>query len=211
VVRQSLRNQYSPKLENGLRMLEAAIQIDPNYSDSMAYLNLINRLKAGMAETPVESANLMLQADAWVQKAIAAKRQPSHATGSAPSRLDVDAPPPGPANAQATVATPPPPPPPPPPPSSALANQPASSLAPVPRSAAEGVLPGSYWQIAPPSRMSAVDLVHRLNAKGFQSMMFVSKNDNQVRVMAGPYGDATSLDQAKVQLEAAGFVALRKW
>src|SRR6185295_7207804 len=49
-VRKSLRDQLLPRIENGVRMLQTALQIDPNSFNAMAYMNLLDRLKAGMAE-----------------------------------------------------------------------------------------------------------------------------------------------------------------
>ena len=42
-------------------------------------------------------------------------------------------------------------------------------------------------------------------------MMHDSPVDHQVRVVAGPYFDAQSLERAKGALEAAGFRTIRAW
>jgi beta-lactamase regulating signal transducer with metallopeptidase domain len=114
-VRRTLRDRFTPQVEEGARMLQTALQIDPEYSDAMAYMNLLERLKSEMAENASESADLMAKADGWVGRAIAAKRRQGQ-TQQPPAQLDVDGPPPGPPGAHAIVAAPPPPPPPPPPP-----------------------------------------------------------------------------------------------
>ena len=49
-----------------------------------------------------------------------------------------------------------------------------------------------------------------LKAKGFNTSL-LGGQDNQVRVMVGPYSDQQSLDQAKGSIEAAGFRAVRVW
>ena len=57
--RKSLRDQFLPRIEDGFRMLQVALQLDPNYDDAMAYMNLLDRLKAGIVESPAESADLI--------------------------------------------------------------------------------------------------------------------------------------------------------
>jgi beta-lactamase regulating signal transducer with metallopeptidase domain len=109
-VRKRLRDQYLPQLEEGFRMLQIALQLDPDYADAMAYMNLLDRLKSGMVDSSSESADLISKGDDWVGKALAAKRRhPDQPAG--PTQLDVDGPPPGPASAQKFMAPPPPPPP----------------------------------------------------------------------------------------------------
>ena len=57
--RATLRDQYGPTIDEGIRMLGSAIEIDSNYSDAMAYMSLLYRLKAFMAENIAGStANL---------------------------------------------------------------------------------------------------------------------------------------------------------
>jgi len=91
--RESLKAQYSALLEEGIENLNRALLIDPNYSDAMAYLNLLIRERADLRDTKTEYAADVAVADEWVHKALAAKKSQS-ASGLAP--------------------TPPPPPPPPP-------------------------------------------------------------------------------------------------
>jgi TonB family protein len=98
-LRASLRAQHLTQIEEGLQNLQTAIQLDPGYSDAMAYLNLLLRIEAGIVEDPAHSTELIAQANDWVQKALNAKRQQA-ARGTAPL-------------AQALVPPPPPPPPPP--------------------------------------------------------------------------------------------------
>ena len=97
--RQQLRGQYGPIVDEGIHMLETALQKDANYGDAMAYINLLYRMKANMTETPAESTKAVAQADDWVDKALAVKRN-----GTDSSHANTW-----------TVAPPPPPPPPPPP------------------------------------------------------------------------------------------------
>jgi tetratricopeptide (TPR) repeat protein len=116
-MRRSLRAQYLPQVERGLRMLERALLLDPQFEQAMAYMNLLYRLKAGLVEDLLESKDLIAKADAWVGQALAANKRQASQPLVAVDKLNVDGPPPGPAGRQSVLmAAPPPPPPPPPPP-----------------------------------------------------------------------------------------------
>src|SRR5258708_27676390 len=109
-LRQSVRTQHGAQIEDGFRMLQVALQLDPNYSDAMAYMNLLYRIEAGIADTEAQYTDCIAKADMRVGKALAAKRGPARSTNPPAGALDVDGPVPVP-----FVAPPPPPPPPPPP------------------------------------------------------------------------------------------------
>ncbi|HBY61554.1 MAG TPA: hypothetical protein DEH78_17165, partial [Solibacterales bacterium] len=123
-LRRSFRDQHAAGLEDGLRALAKALSLDANYSDALAYANLIHRMKAGMAETAEEATKEIALADGLVLQALAAKRREGATNPQPPQPLDVSAPPPGPARGA------PPPPPPPPPPGRGM--QTASELPPPP-------------------------------------------------------------------------------
>jgi TonB family protein len=114
-LRQNVRTQHMAQIEDGLRMLQTALQLDPNRDDAMAYMNLLYRIKAGIVDTPAESAELISQADDWVGKALDAKRKNAQSAQQAGR----------PSNRYLTASGPfvpaPPPPPPPPPPSPGFA------------------------------------------------------------------------------------------
>ena len=76
--RATLRDQYGATVDEGIRMLGNAIKIDPNYSDAMAYINLLYRLKAYMAENVATSDANLREAEEWVKKALAAKPRGHH-------------------------------------------------------------------------------------------------------------------------------------
>ena len=96
-VRKNLSQQYGKTLEQGIAQLTKAIEIDPSYSDAMAYLNLLIRERADLRDT-VEAYKTDVQtADDWVQRALDAKK--AHTTAP-----------------RFAIGAPPPPPPPPPPP-----------------------------------------------------------------------------------------------
>lgn len=96
--RHALRDRYLPQISEGKQMLDTAIKLDPQFADAMAYMNLLYRLNAYLAETPAEADEQTKKADEWVKKALAAKRLS----------------PPTPSGNRLLTAPPPPPPPPPP-------------------------------------------------------------------------------------------------
>jgi beta-lactamase regulating signal transducer with metallopeptidase domain len=108
-LRNGVRAQHAGHIEEGFRMLQVALQIDPNYSDAMAYMNLLYRIQAGLADSQEQYAEYTAKADAWVVKALDARKGRPRTAAPQGDTLDINGPVPGP-------WTPPPPPPPPPPP-----------------------------------------------------------------------------------------------
>ena len=94
-LRQKVRTQHGAQIEDGFRMLQIAIQLDPDYSDAMAYMNLLYRIEAGIADTPAQSADAVAKADNWVTKALDAKRRQARNPRPADGLLDVDGAAPG--------------------------------------------------------------------------------------------------------------------
>jgi beta-lactamase regulating signal transducer with metallopeptidase domain len=92
--RASLRDQYGPTVDEGIRMLGSALKIDPNYSDAMAYMNLLYRLKALMAENMAGSTANVKEAEEWFKKSLAAKPGDDH--DSSPLAPPLPPPPPPP-------------------------------------------------------------------------------------------------------------------
>ncbi len=64
-----------PLIDEGLEALTKAIDIDPDYDDAMAYINLLYREKADFAETNDASDDLLAQADEWVQRALDTRKR----------------------------------------------------------------------------------------------------------------------------------------
>ncbi len=120
-LRQSVRTQHGAQIEDGFRMLQVALQLDPNYSDAMAYMNLLYRIQAGIADTDAQYTDFIAKADMWVGKALAAKRGQARRTNPTAGTLDVDA------SVPVPFVAPPPPPPPPPPPDTRLPANPAEA------------------------------------------------------------------------------------
>ena len=73
-VRQQLKQDYSAVIEHGISNLEKALQLDPQYDDAMAYMNLLIRERADLADSPEEYRREIQTADDWVQKALDSKK-----------------------------------------------------------------------------------------------------------------------------------------
>lgn len=73
-VRASLNSQYGPMLQAGIDALNKALEINPEYSDAMAYINLLIRERADLRNSVAECQQDVATADEWVRKAIATKK-----------------------------------------------------------------------------------------------------------------------------------------
>ena len=73
-VREELKAKWGPVIDNGLKSLDMALQINPEYDDAMAYENLLIRERADLADTKEEYASQIKIADDWVAKALATKK-----------------------------------------------------------------------------------------------------------------------------------------
>jgi tetratricopeptide (TPR) repeat protein len=73
--REELRARNERVAQEGIEMLEKALQLDPDYDDAMAYLNLLYRQKAFIAETVDENKKLVAEANQWMEKALATRKK----------------------------------------------------------------------------------------------------------------------------------------
>jgi tetratricopeptide (TPR) repeat protein len=73
-LKEELKAQYGPMVEDGIKNLQKALDIDPQYDDAMAYMNLLIRERADLADTPEEYKKEVDIADNWVQKALETKK-----------------------------------------------------------------------------------------------------------------------------------------
>lgn len=73
-IKEELKAQYGPMVEDGLKNLQKALDVDPQYDDAMAYMNLLIRERADLVDTPEEYKKEIDIADNWVQKALDTKR-----------------------------------------------------------------------------------------------------------------------------------------
>jgi tetratricopeptide (TPR) repeat protein len=73
-VKDQLKDQYGAIIEDGIKNLQKALYIDPNYDDAMAYMNLLIRERADLVESPDQYKKDIDTADGWVQKALDTKK-----------------------------------------------------------------------------------------------------------------------------------------
>jgi hypothetical protein len=74
-VREELKTQYTTIIDDGIQSLQKALEVDPEYDDAMAYLNLLVREKADLADNPELYKEQIKVADDWVQKALEPKKK----------------------------------------------------------------------------------------------------------------------------------------
>jgi TonB family protein len=95
-IRANLRTTWLPILDEGVQNIEHALQIDPKYSDAMAYLNLLIRYRADLDDTKDQYGADIEQANQWMQKSLDEKRAeagdiPRGVTGSVPAVAQIGA------------------------------------------------------------------------------------------------------------------------
>ena len=85
-VRTAYTQKYGSMVDDGIKALQTAIQLKPDYDDAMTYLNLRYRRKADMVESASERDSLTKQADDLLDKVkeIKQKRAEQPSSGVAP-------------------------------------------------------------------------------------------------------------------------------
>src|ERR1700730_12192931 len=73
-VKAELQTQYSAIIDDGIKNLQKALDIDPTYDDAMAYMNLLIREKADLDDSPDQYKKDVETADGWAQKALDTKK-----------------------------------------------------------------------------------------------------------------------------------------
>ena len=73
-VREELKEKYMPSLDEGVKNMEKALEIDKEFDDAMAYMNLLIRYRADLLDTPEQYKNDIEKANDWVQKTLATKK-----------------------------------------------------------------------------------------------------------------------------------------
>jgi TonB family protein len=190
-LRQKVRTDHGAQIEDGFRMLQIAIQLDPGYSDAMAYMNLLYRIEAGIADTPAQSADAVAKADSWVTQALDAKRRLAQNRRPTAGTLDVDAPAPVP-----FIAPPPPPPPPPPPGGSQVRMEAPGAI----RVAPGGAQPELVRQVPPVYSEAA----RQAGASGVVRLGIVINKEGRVR-------DIRVMNSAGMGLDVAAMEAVKQW
>jgi len=72
--RDELKAKYAPVLDDGIAKLQKSLEIDPEYDDAMAYMNLLVREKADLADDKDAYKQQVEEADNWLQKALDTKK-----------------------------------------------------------------------------------------------------------------------------------------
>jgi len=72
--REELRTQNLPIIEQGLQDLQKALTIDREYDDAMAYMNLLYRERADLADNAEAYKQDTQEADSWVDRTLATKK-----------------------------------------------------------------------------------------------------------------------------------------
>lgn len=78
-VREDYAAKYGSLVDEGIKALQQAITLRPDYDDAMAYLNLLYRRKADMVESADERASLIKQAEDLSDKVKEIKQQKMNA------------------------------------------------------------------------------------------------------------------------------------
>jgi tetratricopeptide (TPR) repeat protein len=73
-IREELRAEILPVIEEGIKSLDKALELDKEYDDAMAYLNLLHRERADVADSKEAYQTDTDAADRWVQKTLETKK-----------------------------------------------------------------------------------------------------------------------------------------
>jgi tetratricopeptide (TPR) repeat protein len=73
-VREEIRAETLPIVEGGLGFLEKALEVDPEYDDAMAYMNLLYRERADLADTKAGYLEDVKRADHWIDRTLDTKK-----------------------------------------------------------------------------------------------------------------------------------------
>jgi TonB family protein len=73
-IKQGLKARFTTVIDDGLRSLNRALEINPNYADAMAYINLLIRERADLDDTSSDYQRDIAVADDWVRKALETKK-----------------------------------------------------------------------------------------------------------------------------------------
>ena len=74
-IREDVKAQYDSVIDDGLKCLDKALQIDPEYVDAMAYENLLIRERADLSTEKKDYESQIKVADQWIQSALDMKKK----------------------------------------------------------------------------------------------------------------------------------------
>ena len=89
-VKEELKANYGPIVDDGMQNLNKALEIDPEYDDAMAYLNLLIRERADLLDSPDEYKKQIEVADGWLQKALDTKKIKAARAAKQPTGIHTD-------------------------------------------------------------------------------------------------------------------------
>jgi tetratricopeptide (TPR) repeat protein len=73
-VREALKEKWMPILDQGIEDEKKALQIDPEYEDAMAYMNLLIRYRGDLLDNTEEYNKAADEANTWMQKSLDTKK-----------------------------------------------------------------------------------------------------------------------------------------
>jgi len=82
-LRKPLEEQNAALVDEGIKSLQKAIELKPNYDEAMSYLNLMYRQKAEIDEDNATREADLKEADVWVNKALTARKAAGAASAEA--------------------------------------------------------------------------------------------------------------------------------
>jgi len=88
---EELRAKNTPSVQEGMTVLQKAIELRPDYDDAMAYLNLMWREQADIeCGDPQAREEDLKKADDWVKKTMAVKAEKAQKIANQPGGITVD-------------------------------------------------------------------------------------------------------------------------
>jgi tetratricopeptide (TPR) repeat protein len=89
-VKEDLKAKYSTIIDDGISNLQKALDIDKEYDDAMAYMNLLVRERAYLLDDPDEYKKQIAVADNWLQKALDTKKMKAARQPKTPGGIVAD-------------------------------------------------------------------------------------------------------------------------
>ncbi|HEY7333277.1 MAG TPA: tetratricopeptide repeat protein [Bryobacteraceae bacterium] len=89
-VREDLTTKYSSTIDDGIQNLNKALDLDKEYDDAMAYLNLMIREKATLLDNKDEYAKQEQIANDWLDKAMATRKDKAAKASKQPGGIVQD-------------------------------------------------------------------------------------------------------------------------
>jgi len=74
-LRNQLKEKWMPILDQGVKNEQEALNIDPDYDDAMAYMNLLIRYRADLLDSTEEYKKAVEDANNWVTKSLETKKK----------------------------------------------------------------------------------------------------------------------------------------